>query len=145
MSSQKTYTPKAGDIQRAWYVVDATDLPLGRLASEVARILKGKHKPIYTPSQDTGDFVVVINADKVKMTGNKPSQHQYHTHGGRPGHLKSISFERAIELKPELPIRHAVKGMLPKNVLGRQLIKKLKIYAGNDHPHAAQQPKQLSV
>lgn len=138
-------SPARAAEERVWWVVDAADVPVGRLASKVAMVLRGKHKTSFTPHVDAGDFVVVINAGKVKMTGAKPSQQQYHTHGGKPGHLKSISFERAIELKPDLPIRHAVRGMLPKNVLGRQLIKKLKIYAGSDHPHAAQQPKQLSV
>lgn len=137
--------PAQAQAERAWWVVDATGVPVGRLASKVAMVLRGKHKTSFTPHVDTGDFVVVINADKVKMTGQKPSQVQYHTHGGRPGHLKSITFEQAIAKKPELPIRHAVKGMLPKNVLGRQLIKKLKVYAGADHPHTAQQPQQLSV
>jgi large subunit ribosomal protein L13 len=138
-------TPAQAQEARAWWVVDATGVPVGRLASKVAMVLRGKHKTSFTPHVDTGDFVVVINAEKVRMTGNKPEQQLYHTHAGRPGHLKSISFENAIESKPELPIRHAVKGMLPKNVLGRQLIKKLKIYAGDNHPHAAQQPKLLSV
>lgn len=138
-------TPARAVEERAWWVVDAAGVPVGRLASKVAMVLRGKHKTSFTPHVDTGDFVVVINAGQVKMTGQKPSQQLYHTHGGRPGSLKSISFERAIEVKPELPIRHAVRGMLPKNVLGRQLIKKLKIYAGTEHPHAAQQPKQLSV
>jgi large subunit ribosomal protein L13 len=143
----KTVSTKPADAlaARAWWVVDAADVPVGRLASKIAMVLRGKHKTSFTPHVDTGDFVVVINAEKVKMTGQKASQQLYHTHAGRPGHLKSISFERALERHPELPIRHAVRGMLPKNVLGRQLIKKLKIYAGTDHPHAAQQPAQLSV
>lgn len=143
----KTVSTKPQDAleSRAWWVVDAAGVPVGRLASKVAMVLRGKHKPSFTPHVDTGDFVVVINAEKVKMTGNKPSQQLYHTHGGKPGHLKSVSFEVAIQKDPELPIKHAVKGMLPKNVLGRQLIKKLKVYAGADHPHAAQQPAQLSV
>jgi large subunit ribosomal protein L13 len=143
----KTISTKPADavLARRWWVVDATDVPVGRLASKVAMILRGKHKTTFTPHMDAGDFVVVINAEKVKMTGQKPSQQLYYTHAGRPGHLKSISFETAIEKKPELPIHHAVRGMLPKNVLGRQLIKKLKIYAGSEHPHAAQQPAPLSV
>jgi large subunit ribosomal protein L13 len=143
----KTVSTKPADAvaSRHWWVVDAAGVPVGRLASKVAMVLRGKHKTSFTPHVDTGDFVVVINAEKVKMTGQKPSQQLYHTHAGRPGHLKSISFENVIVRHPELPIRHAVRGMLPKNVLGRQLIKKLKIYSGTEHPHAAQQPAQLSL
>ncbi|MFO7299289.1 MAG: 50S ribosomal protein L13 [Actinomycetes bacterium] len=145
MSSQKTYTPKAGDIQRAWYVVDATDLPLGRLASEVARILKGKHKPIYTPSQDTGDFVVVVNAEKVAVTSDKSRTKIYYRHSGYPGGIKAETFESLRQRRPEVIIEKAVKGMLPKNRLGRKMYRKLKVYAGPDHPHQAQAPVPLQL
>src|SRR5690554_7301090 len=145
MSSQKTYTPKAGDIQRAWYVVDATDLPLGRLASEVARILKGKHKPIYTPSQDTGDFVVVVNAEKVAVTSDKSRTKIYYRHSGYPGGIKAETFESLRQRRPEVIIEKAVKGMLPKNRLGRKMYRKLKVYAGPEHPHQAQAPVPLEL
>jgi large subunit ribosomal protein L13 len=143
----RTYTAKPAEaaLARKWWIVDAANQPLGRVASKIATVLRGKHKPTFTPHVDTGDFVIVINADKVKVTGNKADQKQYYSHSGVPGHLKSITFGEAVEKKPELPIRHAVKGMLPKNVLGRQLIKKLKVYAGTEHPHAAQQPETLSL
>lgn len=143
----RTYQAKPAEAlpARKWWIVDAADQPLGRVASRVATVLRGKHKPTFTPHVDTGDFVIVINADKVKVTGNKAHQKQYFTHSGVPGHLKAERFADAVVRKPELPIRHAVKGMLPKNVLGRQLLKKLKVYAGTDHPHAAQQPQNLSL
>jgi large subunit ribosomal protein L13 len=141
----RTFTPKADDITRNWHVIDADGAILGRLATEVATVLRGKHKPTFTPHVDTGDFVIVINADKVKVTGNKADQKQYYSHSGVPGHLKSTSFADAVVKNPELPIRQAVKGMLPKNVLGRQLIKKLKVYAGTEHPHVAQKPENLSL
>ena len=143
----RTYVAKPAEAQesRQWWVVDATDVPVGRLASKIAMVLRGKHKPTFTPHVDTGDFVVVINADKVKMTGAKATDKFYFSHSGAPGHMKKISFAEAVVRRPELPITSAVKGMLPKNVLGRQLIKKLKIYTGDQHPHAAQQPQQLSV
>ncbi|HEX6946678.1 MAG TPA: 50S ribosomal protein L13 [Acidimicrobiia bacterium] len=145
MSSQKTYTPKAGDVERAWHLVDATGLPLGRLASEVARILKGKHKAIYTPSADTGDFVVVVNAEKVAVTSDKSQTKIYYRHSGYPGGIKAETFEALRNRRPEVIIERAVRGMLPKNRLGRKMIKKLKVYAGPDHPHQAQAPAPLDL
>ena len=143
----KTYQQKPAEAEatRKWWVVDAEGKPLGRVASKIAMVLRGKHKPTFTPHVDGGDFVIVINAAKVKATGNKLSQKQYFTHSGNPGHMKSLGLDKALAEKPELPIRIAVKGMLPKNVLGRQLITKLKVYAGAEHPHTAQQPEVLSV
>jgi large subunit ribosomal protein L13 len=139
-----TQVAKENEVIRDWFVVDINDQVLGRIASEIATILRGKHKAIYSPSVDTGDFVVVINADKVKLTGNKSADKMYYRHSGFPGGIKSITAEKLLEKRPEDLIKKAVKGMLPKNSLGRQLIKKLKIYSGTDHPHAAQQPKTLS-
>ncbi|NLM52703.1 MAG: 50S ribosomal protein L13 [Firmicutes bacterium] len=136
-----TYMPKAGEIERKWYIVDATDKPLGRLASEVARILRGKHKPIYTPHVDTGDHVIVINADKVVLTGKKTEQKFYYRHSGYPGGLKKVSYGTLLATKPERVIMLAVKGMLPHNRLGRKMLKKLRVYAGSEHPHEAQQPE----
>ncbi len=146
-SNRRTYVakPVETDSQRAWWFVDATDLPLGRLASVIASKLRGKDKPIFTPHVDTGDFVVVVNAGKVKLTGDKLKQKKYYYHSGYPGGLKEVSYETLLENKPEFPIRKAVRGMLPKNRLGRKLIKKLKVYAGPDHPHTAQQPQPLSL
>jgi large subunit ribosomal protein L13 len=143
----RTYNAKPAEAvaARQWWVIDAEGQPLGRVASKVASILRGKHKPTFTPHVDTGDFVVVINAAKVKATGNKLDQKNYYTHSGYIGHLKSTNLRDALARNPEMPIKHAVKGMLPKNVLGRQIIKKLKVYSGTDHPHAAQQPQQLSL
>ncbi len=143
----RTYSAKPAEAlpARKWWVVDAAEQPVGRLATKVASVLRGKHKPTFTPHVDTGDFVIVINADKVKVTGQKATQKKYFSHSGTPGHLKEETFEQAVVRNPELPIRHAVKGMLPKNVLGRQLLKKLKVYAGTDHPHAAQKPEALSL
>jgi len=145
--NRRTYVAKPAetDGQRAWWVVDATDLPLGRLASVVASKLRGKDKAIFTPHVDTGDFVVVVNAGKVKLTGQKLKQKKYYYHSGYPGGLKEISYENLLERKPEFPIRKAVRGMLPKNRLGRKLLKKLKVYAGPDHPHTAQQPQPLQL
>ena len=137
----KSYMAKPNEIERKWYVIDAEDKVLGRLATEVATILRGKNKPIYTPHVDTGDFVIIINADKIKLTGKKLEQKQYRYHTGYPGGLKSISYERMIDEKPEKVIQLAVKGMLPKNSLGRQMIKKLKVYSGPEHNHEAQQPE----
>ena len=139
-----TQVAKENEVIRDWFVVDINDQVLGRIASEIATILRGKHKAIYSPSVDTGDFVVVVNADKVKLTGNKSADKMYYRHSGFPGGIKSITAEKLLEKRPEDLIKKAVKGMLPKNSLGRQLIKKLKIYSGTDHPHAAQQPKTLS-
>ncbi len=128
---------------RSWYVVDAADKPLGRLASEIAAVLRGKHKPTFTPHVDCGDFVVVVNASKVKLTGGKLDKKFYYRHSGIPGGFKAESYRHLLERKPELPIEKAVKGMLPKNVLGREMLTKLKVYATPDHPHAAQKPAPL--
>jgi large subunit ribosomal protein L13 len=141
----KTYSVKAGEIERHWFVVDAQGKILGRLATSVARILRGKHKPIYTPHLDTGDFVVVINADKVALSGRKADQKEYFRHTGFMGGEKFIPFRRMLEKHPERVIELAVKGMLPKNALGKQMRKKLKVYAGTDHPHQAQQPETLNI
>ncbi len=139
----QTYSAKPGEIGRNWYVVDASEFELGRLATRLATILRGKHKPTFTPHVDTGDFVVVINAEKVKLTGRKLTQKHYHRYSGYPGGLRSVSAETVLATEPERVIRSAVKGMLPKNRLSRQVIKKLKIYGGSEHPHAAQQPSPL--
>ena len=141
----KTYSAKAGEVNRDWYVVDAADKTLGRLASEIAHRLRGKHKPKYTPHVDTGDYIVVINAEKVKVTGAKATDKMYHHHTGYPGGLKSISFEKLIDKAPERVIQGAVKGMLPRNPLGRAMFKKLRVYAGGEHPHASQQPQALNI
>jgi large subunit ribosomal protein L13 len=137
-------TTASAGASRAWFVVDATGKPLGRLASEVAAVLRGKHKPTFTPHCDTGDFVVVVNAGKVLLTGNKLDQKHYYRHSGIPGGFRAESYRDLIARKPEFPIEKAVKGMLPKNVLGREMLTKLKVYATADHPHAAQQPKPLT-
>ena len=139
----KTYSPKAGEVQRNWYVIDAQDKILGRMAAEIARRLRGKHKPEFAPHIDTGDFIVVVNAKKVKVTGQKLEKKKYYRHTGYPGGLKETTLAKMMESKPEEVIRHAVKGMLPKNRLGRAMLKKLKVYAGPDHPHQAQQPQAL--
>ncbi len=139
----KTYTVKPGDDQPVWYIVDAADLVLGRLSSHIAQILRGKHKPIFSPHVDAGDFVVVINAHKVKLTGNKADQKTYFYHTGYPQGAKTVTFRMAMAKNPAWVIEHAVKGMLPHNRLGRQLIKKLKVYNGTEHPHAAQKPAEL--
>jgi large subunit ribosomal protein L13 len=133
--------PKQGQVGRKWYVIDATDRPLGRLASEVARLLRGKHKPIFTPSVDTGDHVVVINAGKVVLTGKKAEQKFHYRHSGYPGGLKRVSYGALIATKPERAVMLAVKGMLPHNRLGRAMLKKVRVYAGGEHPHEAQQPE----
>ncbi len=140
-----TPVAKNEDLQKDWYVVDLEDKVLGRMATEIARVLRGKHKAIYTPSVDTGDFVIVLNAEKVRLTGNKLSQKMYHRHSGFTGGLTSITAGKMLEKTPEELIRKAVRGMLPKNKLGRQMFKKLKVYCGADHPHQAQQPKELQV
>ncbi|WP_303721283.1 50S ribosomal protein L13 [Malonomonas rubra] len=140
-----TQIAKEQDIKRAWYVVDLEDVVLGRAATEIARVLRGKHKPIYTPSVDTGDFVVVLNADKVKLTGNKLADKKYYHHTGYPGGIREINAEKLLAKKPEMVLQSAVKGMLPKSKLGRKMFKKLKVYAGGEHPHAAQQPKELKI
>ena len=141
----KTFMPKAADITRKWYVVDAEGLSLGRVASQVANILRGKNKPIYTPNVDTGDYVIVINAQKVVLTGKKLDQKIYYKHSGYVGGLKETKYRKLLAEKPEEALRHAVVGMLPKGPLGRQMAKKLKIYAGAEHEHAAQQPEVLSL
>ena len=140
-----TYMAKAAEVERKWYVVDASGMVLGRLASQVANILRGKNKPIYTPHVDTGDFVIIINADKVVLTGKKLDQKIYYHHTGYAGGLKETKYRALMATKPEFAVRHAVVGMLPKGTLGRQMARKLKIYAGADHPHAAQQPEQLEL
>ncbi len=141
----KTYTPKSDEIERAWWVVDAGGRPLGRLASQVARILRGKHKTMYTPHLDAGDYVVVINARNVALTGNKADQKTYFRHSGYMGGEKHIPFRRMIERYPERVIELAVRGMLPKNKLGRRMRRKLKVYAGAEHPHQGQQPQALEI
>ena len=141
----KTYTAKPETVERDWFIVDAENKTLGRLSTEIARRLRGKHKPEYTPHVDTGDYIIVINADKVYVSGNKKTDKMYHHHTGYPGGLKSISFEKLIEKAPERVIETAVKGMLPKNPLGRAMYKKMKVYAGSEHPHTAQQPKTLEI
>jgi large subunit ribosomal protein L13 len=134
----KTYTAKAADIEREWHIVDATDKTLGRLSSHIAKLLMGKHKPIYTPSQDTGDFVVVINAEKVRVTGNKARQKLYYRHSGYPGGLKSVTLGKMMQTYPTRVIEYAVRGMLPHTRLGNVMRKRLKVYAGDKHPHSGQ-------
>jgi large subunit ribosomal protein L13 len=141
----KTYYAKPGEVEREWLVVDATDIPLGRLASEVASILRGKHKPQYTPHVDVGDFVIVVNADKVRLTGKKLQDKRVFRHSGFPGGLKSMAIGDMLAKRPERVVERAVKGMLPKNTLGRAMGKKLKVYAGPDHPHQAQKPRQITL
>ncbi|HZK24093.1 MAG TPA: 50S ribosomal protein L13 [Oscillospiraceae bacterium] len=136
-----TFMPKEGQIERKWYILDAADKPLGRLATEVARILRGKHKPIYTPHVDTGDHVIVINAGQVVLTGNKATQKFAYRHSGYPGGLKKVSYGTLIANKPERAVMLAVKGMLPHNRLGRAMLKKVRVYAGSEHAHEAQQPE----
>lgn len=145
VESMKTYTPKESDIERSWWLVDATDRPLGRLATELARILRGKHKPMYTPHLDTGDYVVILNAAKVRLTGSKAETKTYFRHSGYIGGDKHIPFRRMLETHPERVVELAVKGMLPKNALGRAMRKKLKVYAGNEHPHQGQDPQPLQI
>ena len=141
----KTFVAKAESVKRDWYVVDADGKTLGRLATEIARRLRGKHKPEFTPHVDTGDYIVVVNAEKVQVTGNKPSGKIYYSHSGYPGGIKEISFEKLQAKKPEMIIEKAVKGMLPKGPLGREMFRKLKVYAGAEHKHAAQQPQTLDI
>jgi large subunit ribosomal protein L13 len=141
----KTYAVKASDIDRQWWLVDANDQTLGRLATRVATLLEGKHKPIYSPHMDTGDHVVVINAARIKVTGNKLLQKRYYRHSGYPGGLKEESLQTLLARKPALVIERAVKGMLPQNRLGRAMFKKLKVYGGPDHPHQAQQPQAAEL
>ena len=141
----KTFSAKPETVERDWYIVDAENKTLGRLSTEIARRLRGKHKPEYTPHVDTGDYIVVINAEKIHVTGNKRTDKMYHHHTGFIGNLKSISFDKLLDKAPERIIENAVKGMLPKNPLGRAMYRKMKVYAGSEHPHTAQQPKTLEV
>ena len=141
----KTYYAKPGEVEREWVIIDAEDQVLGRVAARAAQILKGKHKPQYTPHVDTGDFVIIINADKIKVTGTKAATKTYYRHSGFPGGLKQETFTEAMTKHPERVIEHAVKGMLPKNTLGRAMGKKLKVYVGSEHPHAAQQPRKIDL
>ena len=141
----KTFVAKPESVQREWFLVDAEDKTLGRIATEIATRLRGKHKAEYTPHVDTGDYIVVINADKIRVTGKKTTDKMYYRHTGYPGGLRSISFDKLIDHKPEMVIEQAVKGMLPKNPLGRDMYRKLKVYAGSEHPHAAQQPQTLEI
>ena len=140
-----TYSPKPGDVTRAWHVIDAEDVVLGRLATEVATLLRGKHKPTYAPHVDTGDFVIIVNAEKVALTGNKREQKFAYRHSGYPGGLRKRSFGEMLDTKPERLLEKVVKGMLPKNKLGRAQAKKLKVYAGPEHPHVAQQPQAFEI
>lgn len=141
----KTFIAKPHEVERKWYVVDASDKPLGRLASEIAKILRGKHKPIYTPHVDTGDHVIVINAEKVRLTGKKLDQKLYRRHSQYPGGLKEIPYRQLMETKPTFAIYEAVRGMLPHNRLGRKMLKKLRVYAGQEHNHEAQKPEKLEL
>jgi len=141
----KTYHAKPGEVEREWLVVDASDIVLGRLASQVAQILKGKHKPQYTPHVDTGDFVIVVNASKIRLTGNKMADKMKYRHSGFPSGLKEVPIATMLEKRPERVIQLAVKGMLPKNTLGRAMLKKLKVYGGPDHPHEAQKPREITL
>ena len=141
----RTYSPKAGDIQRQWHVIDATDVVLGRLASHAATLLRGKHKPIFAPHMDTGDFVIVVNAEKVALTGNKLQDKRAYRHSGYPGGMHSVAYSELLAKHPERAVEKAVKGMLPKTTLGRNMLRKLKVYAGPDHPHQAQQPTPFTI
>ncbi len=141
----RTYSPKAGELQHEWYVIDATDVVLGRLASQAATLLRGKHKPTFAPHVDGGDFVIIVNADKVALTGSKREQKKAYRHSGYPGGLKATTYAELLETDPRRAVEKAVKGMLPHNKLGRQVIKKLKVYSGPSHPHAAQQPQPFEI
>ena len=141
----RTYSPKADEIQRDWVVIDATDVVLGRLASHTAALLRGKHKPTFAPHMDSGDFVIIINADKVALTGQKLLQKKAYRHSGYPGGLKATTYSELLEKNPVRAVEKAVRGMLPKNSIGRAQLRKLKVYAGSEHPHAAQQPKQYTL
>jgi large subunit ribosomal protein L13 len=145
MTNNRTFSPKTADVTRQWWVVDAADMPLGRLASEIAKIIRGKHKPTFAPHVDGGDFVIVVNAARVAVTSGKSQEKIYYRHSGFPGGLKAESFESLRSRRPEVIIERAVKGMLPKNKLGRHMGRKLKVYAGPEHPHAAQKPKPLPI
>jgi large subunit ribosomal protein L13 len=141
----RTFSPKAADIQRQWHVVDASDVVLGRLASQVAVLLRGKHKPVFAPHVDTGDFVIVVNASKVALSGKKLEQKHAYRHSGYPGGLTAVSYADLLDRHPERAVEKAVRGMLPKSSLGRQMLRKLKVYAGPEHPHQAQQPKPFEI
>jgi len=141
----KTYMAKTQDVKREWYIIDATDVPLGRLASQVASILRGKNKPTFTPNVDTGDYVIVINTDKIELTGRKKEQKYYRYHTGYIGGLKEVRYDKLMAEKSDFALQKAVKGMLPKNSIGRQMIKKLFVYKGSEHNHQAQQPKELVI
>ena len=141
----RTYTPKPADVERQWHVIDASDVVLGRLAAQTATLLRGKHKPVFAPHVDTGDFVIIVNAEKVALTGNKREQKLAYRHSGYPGGLKAVGYSHLLEDNPAKAVEKAVRGMLPHNRLGRQLIKKLKVYSGPVHPHDAQQPAQYEI
>ncbi len=140
-----TFSAKKKEIERSWFLVDAENKVLGRLAAKVAAVLRGKHKPVFTPHVDTGDFVIVINAEKIHLTGTKLDNKMYYRHSGYPGGIKGVSAGEMLDKKPEAIIQHAVRGMLPKNKLGRQQLKKLKVYAGTEHPHESQMPQELKL
>jgi large subunit ribosomal protein L13 len=141
----RTYSPKPGDVQRQWHVIDASDVVLGRLATQTATLLRGKHKPVFAPHMDMGDFVIIVNAGKVALTGNKREQKVAYRHSGYPGGLRRIPFGELLAKRPDRAVEQAVRGMLPKNSLGRQMLKKLKVYAGPEHPHGAQQPTPFEI
>lgn len=141
----RTFTPKPGDVERHWHVIDATDVVLGRLASHTAQLLRGKHKPVFAPHVDTGDFVIIVNADKVALTGNKREQKVAYRHSGFPGGLRATGYTKLLDENPQRVVEKAVRGMLPKNSLGRQMLRKLKVYAGPEHPHAAQKPQPFEI
>ncbi|HEX5512166.1 MAG TPA: 50S ribosomal protein L13 [Actinomycetales bacterium] len=141
----RTFTPKPGDVERHWHVIDATDVVLGRLASHTAQLLRGKHKPVFAPHVDTGDFVIIVNADKVALTGNKREQKVAYRHSGFPGGLRATGYTKLLDENPQRAVEKAVRGMLPKNSLGRQMLRKLKVYAGPEHPHAAQKPQPFEI
>ena len=141
----RTFTPKPGDIEKKWYVIDAADVVLGRLASQAAILLRGKHKPTFAPHVDTGDFVIIVNAEKVALTGDKAEKKLARSHSGYPGGLRSVNYSALLATRPERAVEKAIAGMLPKNTLGRTQLKKLKVYAGPNHPHAAQQPESFEI
>jgi len=141
----RTFSPKAADVQRQWHVIDASDIVLGRLASQAAILLRGKHKPVFAPHVDTGDFVIIVNASKVALTGNKLADKRAYRHSGYPGGLRAVAYGDLMASSPERAVTKAVKGMLPKNTLGRQMLRKLKVYAGPEHPHQAQQPVPFEI
>ena len=141
----RTYTPKPADVERRWHVIDATDVVLGRLAVQAATLLRGKHKPTYAPHLDTGDFVIIINADKVALTGNKREQKKAYRHSGYPGGLSAVGYTELLDKHPERAVEKAVRGMIPKNTLGRHQLSKLKVYSGSEHPHTAQQPQPFAI